>query len=253
MLDRYAARWGLTLGQVLPGGRLSACVAAGAGDGGEVVLKVPTRAAAGRAELVALRRWEGLPVPRIVHADARAGVFAMTRIRPGTPADADDAEAAAALLRRLHAVAPTSRERPARLDAMLGDRLRRAAQRRALPENEAGRRLHARASTLLARPRRPYEPRLLHGDFQAKNLLRGPGGEPYAIDPLPCLGDPAFDAASWCVLTPSRAPIAERVEAIAAAYAGDPAAVAAWAELLCALEYRPYRPGQAARILAYVG
>jgi streptomycin 6-kinase len=137
----------------------------------------------------------------------------------------------------------------------LRDRLRRAAQRCALPGNEVGRALHARAAAQLERPDGPPSgsPVLLHGDFQTKNLLEATGGAVAAIDPLPCVGDPAFDAATWSVLSPAPEPIAARVEAIARALAWDPAPVARWAALLCALEYRPYRPEQAGRMRAYAG
>ena len=40
--------------------------------------------------------------------------------------------------------------------------------------------------------------RLLHGDLHPGNVLRGGDGrELVAIDPRPCLGDPAFDAVDW--------------------------------------------------------
>lgn len=256
MLDAYASRWGLALGEIMAGGRLSACVAGRDADGREVVLKVPTVAAAGVRELRGLRCWSACPVPAVTRADARTGVFAMGRIRPGTEAGDDDPRAAAALLHRLHAVPPPG---PADgfppLQELLRDRLRRSAQRCALPGNDTGRLLHERAAALLdhapARPARA--PVLVHGDFQAKNLLLGPGSVLHAIDPLPCLGDPAFDAATWCVLSSAPAPIAGRVGAIAAAYGCEAADVAGWAALLCALEYRPYRPEQAERMLAYAG
>lgn len=255
MLDSYAARWELALGELMAGGRLSACVAARDAGGLEVVLKVPTVAAAGIRELRALRRWSGCPVPAVVRADEDTGVFAMGRIRPGTDAGDDDPRAAAALLHRLHAVpAPGPGDGFPPLQELLRDRLRRCAQRLALPGNDTGRRLHDRAAALLhGAPAPPvHAPVLVHGDFQPKNLLRGPGGSLHAIDPLPCLGDPAFDAATWCVLSSSPAPIAERVDAMAAC--GWAAAdVAQWAALLCALEYRPYRPEQAGRMLAYAG
>jgi streptomycin 6-kinase len=93
----------------------------------------------------------------------------------------------------------------------------------------------------------------LHGDFQAKNLLADAAGHIHAIDPLPCVGEPAFDAAMWCVLSPSADAIGGRVERIARALHADAAPIAEWAALLCALEYRPYRPEQAERMLAYVG
>jgi streptomycin 6-kinase len=42
-------------------------------------------------------------------------------------------------------------------------------------------------------------PALLHGDFENKNILTCSRRGLAAIDPLPCLGDPAYDAGYWAV------------------------------------------------------
>jgi streptomycin 6-kinase len=257
VLDAHAARWGLELDAMLPGGRLSACVAGRDASGRAVVLKVPTSARAGRRELAALRAWAACPVPQVYRSDARTGVFAMERILPGSALRRDAADAVAPVLASLHAAggaAVSSGRFPPLRDALL-DRLRRAGQRCALRGNDVGRALHTRAAAqLVAAPGPPSRPpALLHGDFQAKNLLERAGTAVAAIDPLPCVGDPAFDAATWSVLSPAPEPIAARVAAISRALHCDPAPIAGWAALLCALEYRPYRPEQAERMLAYAG
>jgi streptomycin 6-kinase len=239
---RYAARWRLDLSEVLAGGRLSLCLA---GDG--VVLKLPSVAATGRRELAALRAWGGGPAPVVLHGDARAGVIAMERIRPGTTAG-PDVDAVAALLAELHRQADGF---PSLQDA-LAQRVRWSAMRCRLPDNDTGRALHARALALLERPppdmRRPV---LLHGDFQEKNLLAAEDGRPRAIDPLPSAGDPAFDAACWCVLQESDTPIDVLVSQLARAAGLNGERVAWWAQLVAALEYRPYRPRLATRIEAF--
>jgi aminoglycoside phosphotransferase (APT) family kinase protein len=257
VINAHAARWELELDALLPGGRLSACVAGRDAGGRAVVLKVPTSARTGRREIAALEAWAGCPVPRVYRSDARTGVFAMQRIVPGSPLLHDDADAVAPVLDALHAAggaaAGPGRFPPLR-DGLL-DRLRRAAQRCALPGNEVGRALHARAAAQLERAPEPASGPavLLHGDFQPKNLLEAARGAVAAIDPLPSVGDPAFDAATWSVLSPTSEPITARVEAIARALDCDPAPIARWAALLCALEYRPYRPEQAERMRAYAG
>ncbi len=38
---------------------------------------------------------------------------------------------------------------------------------------------------------------LLHGDFDERNLLVCASRGLCAVDPLPCVGDPAYDAAYW--------------------------------------------------------
>ena len=257
MIDAHAARWGLEVDAILPGGRLSACVAGRDAGGRAVVLKVPTSARAGRREIAALRAWAGCPVPRVYRSDARTGVFAMERILPGSALRRDAADAVAPILRSLHAAggdaAGSGRFPP--LGEGLRDRLRRAAQRCALPGNEVGRALHARAAARLeeATGRPSQATVLLHGDLQPKNLLEAAAGAVVAIDPLPCVGDPAFDAATWSALSPAPEPIEARVGAISRALQCDPAPIARWAALLCALEYRPYRPEQAERMRAYAG
>jgi streptomycin 6-kinase len=255
-IEAHAGRWGLELDRMLAGGRLSACVAGRDRAGHAVVLKLPTAPGTGRLEAEALQVWSDCPVPQIYRHDARTGVFAMERIVPGTPVAGGDADAVARVLRSLHAAGAAvvgSRRFPP-LRAALDDRLRRAAQRCALPGNEIGRALHARAAAELATPPPAGRPQvLLHGDFQAKNLLEGGDGAVWAIDPLPCIGDPAFDAATWSVLCTSPEPIGARVERIARALACDPAPIGEWAAVLCALEYRPYRPEEAERMRAYAG
>jgi streptomycin 6-kinase len=37
----------------------------------------------------------------------------------------------------------------------------------------------------------------LHGDLESKNILRCRKRGLVAIDPLPCVGDPAYDAGYW--------------------------------------------------------
>ncbi|MGZ4482242.1 MAG: aminoglycoside phosphotransferase family protein [Gaiellales bacterium] len=262
VIDGFAERWSLQLDEMLGGGRLSACVAGRDADGRPVVLKVPTSVPTGRRELLALRLWAGGPVPTVRRHDARSGVFAMERITPGTElaqtGSAADAAMVAPVLWALHRhrnVGGRELDRFPRLEAVLAVRLRWAAQRCALPENTVGRTLHARAAALLERPYRFRVPRpaLLHGDFQTKNLLVGGGGSPHAIDPLPCLGDTAFDAATWCVLQSSPVPVEARVDQIARELGLDAGRIADWALLVGTLEYRPYRPDQAARIRTFVG
>jgi streptomycin 6-kinase len=262
VIDGFAERWSLQLDETLGGGRLSACIAGRDADGRPVVLKVPTEVPTGRRELLALRLWAGGPVPAVRRHDARSGVFAMERITPGTElaqtGSAADAAMVAPVLRALHRhrnAGGRELDRFPRLGAVLAVRLRWAEQRCALPGNTVGRTLHARAAALLERPRRFGVPRpaLLHGDFQTKNLLVGGDGAPRAIDPLPCLGDPAFDAATWCVLESSPVPVDVRVDQIARELGLAAGRIADWAQLVGALEYRPYRPEQAARISAFVG
>lgn len=240
-----ARRLGLDLGEPLPGGRLSLCVACRSQTGDELVLKVPYAPASGRREIRALRAWADGPVPRVVAVDMASGAFAMTRVRPGGLATDGPP---GSILVALH------RPPPGRFPALaraVERRLRWAAQRATLDGNDVGLRLweHAapQAADLLATQ---TERVLLHGDLQPKNLLAGERG-PVAIDPLPVLGERAYDAAIWSALALD-ASFAERADRLAAALALDPSRVLAWTRVLAALEYRPYWPEQAEAIRQFL-
>ena len=74
---------------------------------------------------------------------------------------------------------------------------------------------------------------LLHGDFDDRNLLRCAERGLAAIDPLPCAGDTAYDAAYWAHAN-GRPGVRERRGAIAEAAGLDPARVSLWGEVVAA-------------------
>jgi len=140
---------------------------------------------------------------------------------------ADDVRAVAALLCRLH-VAPWPGLRP--LGEVARRRVARAMEQgRASPER-ARRAEEALRNRLLQSPSRP---RLLHGDFDDRNLLRGRGRDVVAIDPLPLPGDPAYDAAFWAHAN-GRPGRRDRIGAIAAAAGLEEERVRLWAEVVAA-------------------
>jgi streptomycin 6-kinase len=191
LTEELAGRWQLTLGRELPGGVLACVRTATTADGREVVLKIGGPFFSVRKEAAALRAWAGRSAPELLEADEDAGALLLERIVPGsTAADAGAAEVAA-VLRDLHAAAP-----PAGLRE-IGD----AAQRRVLRALEQGRTSGYKADWALAKvaelEREPAPSVLLHGDFDERNLLRCARRGLVAIDPLPCVGDPAYDAGYW--------------------------------------------------------
>ena len=119
------------------------------------------------------------------------GALLLERVTPGAKAeDAADADVAE-LLDRLHVPAPAGLPGPGR------DRA--AADRRA---EKRGTRLAAAArvgpSGARASPATTHRNRVLvHGDFDERNLLVCDRRGLCAIDPLPCAGDGAYDAAYW--------------------------------------------------------
>jgi streptomycin 6-kinase len=189
-LQSAAERWRLELGPELPGGLLACVVEATTADGREAVLKLPSPWARGEDEVRALRAWAGHGAPELLAEDPEQGALLLERIRPGEHPVSLAAEAIAPVLRLL-AVEP-----PPGLPALTAI----AAQRLATAEAEG--RANARRLTWARHAVERLEagappPALVHGDFDERNLLRCAQRGVCAIDPLPCAGDPLYDAASW--------------------------------------------------------
>jgi streptomycin 6-kinase len=80
--------------------------------------------------------------------------------------------------------------------------------------------------------------RLLHGDLHAGNVLRAEGGRGLvAIDPRPCLGDPAFDAVDWVLAAGGgEQAVRQRIDWLANHAAGpDPDRVWAWCRVMAVI------------------
>jgi streptomycin 6-kinase len=215
-----SAEWELEVGRELNGGVLAWVLEARTPDGRDAVLKLAGPWDRPRDEIAALRRWAGGPAPRLLHADPDRGALLLERIRPGTPADDAHAADVAPLLEALHVDPPAGT--PA-LATVVRQRVALAVeQERARPERAA-----TALETLEKLEQDSPPSRLLHGDFDDRNILRCEVRGLVAIDPLPAAGDPAYDAAYWAHA--NRRPGArERAEAIAAALGLDPLRVRRW-------------------------
>ena len=189
-LESLRDAWTLTLGPELPGGVLACVHAVTTGDGLPAVLKVAGPWDRPGDEIACLRRWDGNAAPVLIRADPERGAMLLERIEPGSPAVSASATEVAAVLRHLQ-TAPLAAFRP--LGAVARGRVRRAlAQERTTPyKAEWG---LARIDEL---EREAPAPVLLHGDFDERNLLVCNRRGLAAIDPLPCAGDPAYDAGHW--------------------------------------------------------
>ena len=219
LLEELSRDWKLTLGPELPG-RLACFVEARTADGRDAVLKLSSPSARGADELAALQAWAGDGAPLVLAADGRRGAVLLERILPGTVASNADPREVAALLRRLH-VSPLPGLPD--LDTIVRRRLDRAvAEARANPAREAWAR---EALERLATKAPPSA--LLHGDFEERNLLRCSRRGLCAIDPLPCVGDPSYDAAYWAHAS-GRPGRRARFEAISAALDVEPAHLRDW-------------------------
>jgi streptomycin 6-kinase len=185
-----ATRWQLELGPELPGGLLACVREARLPDGSAAVLKVGTPWPRTRHEVAALRAWGGNGAPELLDFDKKLGAMLLERIHPGTHPSEAGAAAVAALMDALHV--PPFAGLPT-----LGELVRRRIER-ALAE---GRTSEAKASWALSKAAElqpePHPVVLLHGDFDERNLLVCEHRGLCAIDPLPCAGDPAYDAGYW--------------------------------------------------------
>jgi streptomycin 6-kinase len=162
-------------------------------------------------EASALRRWDTAHVPAVLAVDAGLGALLIEAIVPGTmflESPTFPVPAAAKLLTALHTAGSPDPAYPplTRRVAYLFDSW--ARHRKQQPELvqivspelfERGRRLASRLAE------QPSPTVLLHGDLTAVNVLDGGDRRGLvAIDPAPCLGDPAFDAIDL-VLGPGQA------------------------------------------------
>ncbi len=185
-----AERWQLTLGPEMPGGLLSCVREARLPDGSAAILKIGAPWPRTRDEISALRAWNGEAAPALLDADNELGAMLLERIQPGTHPSDSGADAVATVLNALHV--------PPFAGLMtLGELVRRRIAR-ALAEGRASETKAAWALAKVADLERSSQPVvLLHGDFDERNLLVCDRRRLCAIDPLPCAGDPAYDAAYW--------------------------------------------------------
>ena len=188
--QELAGRWTLSVGPELPGGLLS-CVREATTAGGEpAVLKIGPPWPRSRHEIVALRAWSRGGGPAVLRCDEDAHAILLERIAPGTNADPGAPADVAAVLQAIHvpppAGLPALAETVARRIDRADDEGRANAERVAWARATAARLLESAPA-----------PVLLHGDFDDRNLLECSQRGLRAIDPLPCVGDPAYDAGYW--------------------------------------------------------
>ncbi|WP_020580081.1 aminoglycoside phosphotransferase family protein [Actinopolymorpha alba] len=207
---RLSDEWSLDLGSPFAGCHVSLVVTANRGPR-RLVLKVPMPstvelgtlpAGARAAEADALREWAGDGAVQLAEYDPATGAMLVERCEPGATLDhvdnPDDADRVAAeVLERLHR---PGLPRP-QFDR-LADRAVRLAHALPARYEMAGapfdQWLLDTAVDLLGQLSRsgPAEV-LLHGDFHLENILSAEREPWLAIDPLPMVGDPAYDAVQY--------------------------------------------------------
>ena len=175
-------------------------------------------------EISCLRLWDGGPTPALLAADEELGAILLERITPGTRATNADAERIAKLLGSIH------------IPDVLGlrslhDTVTRRLDRAEREDRANGQRLGwARAAVQRLQDGAPA-PVTVHGDFDERNLLACMRRGLCAIDPLPCSGDGAYDAAYW-VHANRRSGRRARFEAIATAAGLDRERLKDWCAVI---------------------
>jgi len=243
VIDRYASEWDLEVEEFLPGGLTSCCVTARNRELRPVVLKINGPWTSTAQEAAALRHWSPRSAPELLMADETGGVLLLERVIPGEQfslvPDDEDVARVARLIRGLHAVAPDRETATAfpSLGDVIEERITTAGQEaaaRSLTEEHGLRprleRAREVAATLLGG--RHGWPALLHGDLEERNILTCARRGLVAIDPAPCLGDPAYDAAYWAVEGQTDQAARWRAERIAAHLGLDPRRVLRWAAVV---------------------
>ena len=200
LVSECAGRWDLRVGDVFPRGAMSLTLAVERADGTPTVLKLNGPHSGAEHEAAALRHWGGDgAVLLLAYDDARRALL-VERCVPGTPLGAEDdraaVEIAADVLRKLWRLPPSDHAFPALADdaPAWADDIRRDWE-------TLGRPFEARIVDEAAAACRELgatqpEEELLHGDVHGGNILRAEREPWLAIDPVPFVGEKAYDGAA---------------------------------------------------------
>lgn len=206
----YAQQWGLTLGEPLEGGSVSAVMGATQNNESctEAVLKiyppwvpsVSNRFTPAGVEAAALRYIDGDCAPRVLASDSQA--LLIERINPGTALHDMSAEQAATLIGQFSKpVIPGTRTVPLLYETIKNRYDRGFSKLHPAISCELYNSAFGVAAALSSVPRW----NLVHGDLKPKNVLQRSDGSYAAIDPDAAIGHFAYDAATWAIDKPAQA------------------------------------------------
>jgi len=229
----WAQRWNLVLKAPLEGGTVSVVYSVQRQDGPAVLKLAAPWSRWSRQEAAALRAWDGHGAIRLLAASDDARALLLERVWPGSAASSVTAAELAAVLTTLSRPAVPS-EMPALADAVQL-RFDRAQENRhgLLSDGQIWR---ARCAAVDLAGAWHESPVLCHGDLSSKNILVSRDRGLLAIDPNPCAGHPAYDAAQWVVTQPPVAQAPQRASAVAAALGIPVGYVLRWVGVLAAVE-----------------
>ena len=236
VLSDLAERWDIEWGTLIQRGSMSVVIRCRA-DGRPAVLKASPERERVAHEAAALARWKTIHVPAVLAVDERVGALLIEAVEPGTPlvesATYPTLESIAALLTSLHDDGvPDPLYRPvAHHISYLFDSGMKNYERKPDLAEQIPFELYARGRQLAMRLAADAASTvLLHGDLTPVNVLDG-GAERglVAIDPAPCLGDPAFDAIDLVLWRAEDVEtIAVRAEQLAPAIGADASRLLDW-------------------------
>ncbi|WP_410646863.1 aminoglycoside phosphotransferase family protein [Amycolatopsis sp. cmx-4-54] len=206
LVERLAARWGLTVVDAKPGNTGRTLICRG-DDGLTKVLKLTPDHTIAASEAAALRAWEGCSrVVQVLDTELAAGAILLEGIDPGTQllevgANVPWAEVGD-LLTQIHSVTPPSDFPPLEDRVVFMYRLAERGLRGSVAEATLSLETLDRARLrALALATGGGGNAIVHGDLHPGNVLDGgPGRGAVAIDPRPSVGDPSFDLADWVTL-----------------------------------------------------
>jgi streptomycin 6-kinase len=244
VLRDLAGRWQLSFDAVIQRGSMSVVLRCRGADDRPAVLKVSPDRPRLEAEAASLSHWQTRHVPRVLAVDGDVGALLIEAIQPGVSLDESgrypSAPALGELMGSLH-LRPTPdtqygpvEERTAYLfEAGIGNYDRRPDLDAVVP-----RRLYERGRQAAARlAADPVTAVVLHGDLTPANILDGgPARGLVAVDPAPCLGDPAFDAVDLLLWRPENADtFITRADQMAAVLGVDANRLIRWAAAFAAM------------------
>ena len=201
LLDAAAGRWDVTLSGYHDAGHASVLATGTDHAGLPVILKAWFDRDRYVREVAALRYWEPANGRVVLADDQPSAVALLAVVGPGpggAPRPEDDVPRVARALARLHRQ-PLPTDAFPHLDGYLREEVAARICRR-MP-------CHGDDIPLcVTRGRRDAVPEptgrpavLLHADLYRENVLFDDRGEPVFVDPLPMIGDPAFDWAFFAV------------------------------------------------------
>jgi streptomycin 6-kinase len=237
VLSLLAEQWQMELVSSIPRGSVSVVIRCRMSDGRPGVLKVSPDRARIAQEGAALDRWTTDHTPSVLAVDEHLGALLIEAIEPGVALVESAAyphlESVSELLRSLHedGVPDPSYPAVARRVTYLFDSSAKLYTYNPELAQVVSPELYARSRRLAMRLAEDASPTvLLHGDLTPSNILDGGADRGLvAIDPAPCLGDPAFDAVDLLLWQADDLDtIFARAEALARVTEDDPTRLVDW-------------------------